>query len=121
QPERQPEVHQHGPADPSADEQELALGEVHHLGGLVDQHERHGDHAVEHADDDAVDDQLQQQLPVHRAPSALAAATVLAGASERATACSGARSTTRSSVWIRDLVPSWKVMVASTFTSSWSL
>src|SRR5699024_4543112 len=56
---RHAEFHHHGPAHPGADQQELALGEVDDLCRLVDKYETHGHHAVERADDDAVDQKCQ--------------------------------------------------------------
>ena len=53
------------PAHPGADQQQFALREVHDLRGLVDQHERHRDHAIERADHEAVDQKLDQELGVH--------------------------------------------------------
>ena len=42
-----------------AEHQEVALGEVHQLGGLVDEDEAEGDQAVDAADGEAVQDELQ--------------------------------------------------------------
>jgi len=53
------------PAHPGADQQQFALREVHHLGGLVDQHKRHRHHAIERADHEAIDEKLDQELEVH--------------------------------------------------------
>src|SRR5207237_10896425 len=88
------------PAYPCADQQQLALREVHHLRRLVDQHERHRDHAIERADHEAVDQELDQELGVHAAASATGALS--------------ARSITRSVVRMRWVVPSWKRITVST-------
>ena len=53
------------PAHPGADQQQFALREVDDLGRLVDQHERHRDHAIERADHEAVDQKLDQEREVH--------------------------------------------------------
>src|SRR5213079_3127278 len=53
------------PAHPGADQQQLALREIHYLRGLVDQHERHRDHAIQRADHQTVDQKLDQELDVH--------------------------------------------------------
>ena len=50
------------PAHPGADQQQFALREVHDLRRLVDQHERHRDHAIERADHEAVDEELDEEL-----------------------------------------------------------
>ena len=63
--ERQLPFHDEVPADPRAQHQEFALREIDHLGRLVDQREAHRDDAVEHPDDEPVDQQLDEQVPIH--------------------------------------------------------
>jgi hypothetical protein len=46
-------------ADERAQHHEVALGEIHRLGRLVDEHEAHGDQAIDAAIGEAADDQLQ--------------------------------------------------------------
>jgi hypothetical protein len=53
------------PSTPSADQQQLTLREVDDLRRLVDQHERHRDHAIERADHEAVDQELDEEGGVH--------------------------------------------------------
>src|SRR4029077_18642183 len=64
-PEWQLEFHQERPAYPGADQQQFALREIDDLRRLVDQHERHRDHAIERADHEAVDDELDEEGDVH--------------------------------------------------------
>src|SRR4029077_1074193 len=99
-PEWQLEFHQERPAYPGADQQQFALREIDDLRRLVDQHERHRDHAIERADHEAVDEELEQELRVHSAASASAGLR--------------ARSTTFSVVRMRWVVPSWKRITVST-------
>src|SRR5262249_20317487 len=60
-PERNLVFRQQRPAYPGADKQQLALREIDDLGGLVDQHKRHRDNAIERADHEAVDQELYEE------------------------------------------------------------
>src|SRR5690606_13249130 len=104
------------PAGPGPDQQELALREVHDLRRLVDQHEAHRDDAVQRPDDHAVDEQLDKEVGVHGSLcyAARSAATAFE-APGPAARVSSSFSTTRS-VWIREVVPSWKRITVSTCT-----
>ncbi len=66
-PERHLILGEQEPADPSTDQQQFSLREIDHLRGLVDKHERHRDHAVERADNKAVNEKLDEELGVHEA------------------------------------------------------
>ncbi len=69
-PERHLVFGEQRPAHPGADQQQFALREIDDLRRLVDQHERHRDHAIERADHEAVDEELDQECGVHSAASA---------------------------------------------------
>ena len=62
--EAQPVVHPHGADEgqrhEGAQHHQVALGEIHHLGGFVDQHEAERDQAVDAALRSAADDQLSE-------------------------------------------------------------
>ena len=112
--ERQLVFRQQPPANPGADQKELALREVHHLSRLVDQHERHRDDAIERADNEAVGQELDEKLCVH-------------GMRLPLTRPRGQRGWTRPHrgprrrgvVCTRWVVPSWKRISVSTAISGW--
>ena len=64
QQEAQPVVHPHGADEgerqEGAQHHQVALGEIHHLGGFVDEHEAERDQAVHAALRSAADDELEQ-------------------------------------------------------------
>ena len=73
-PERRPQDGQPPDHHEARDHHELALGEVHGVGRLVDEHEPEGDQRVHEPDEHAVGQQEQRELPLkhgRRLPSRL--------------------------------------------------
>ena len=67
----QAEMRDQAERDEAAEHHDVALGEVHHLGRLVDQDEAERDQPIDTAGGCTIDDKLQQARSVFHRPAAL--------------------------------------------------